>query len=288
MSKKLNNREHEDTPKQFHKLLYKKLYKQWVLCCYALSFFSRCPVPRTINFKAYPFHLGNAYFPFVGALYAIVCFVLYCLSLSVFDQTISIILMLLAGVLLTGAFHEGGLADCCDGFGGGYNKKQCLAIMKDSQIGTYGVLGLIIMFTLKVAVLIQLSELNQFTEFSLLHFFGIFVGAAVISRFSALCLIQYSEYAREDETSKTTQSSHQLPQLYLIGALLFSLLSLLWMPVMSILAIVIVTTISTLLCKSYFNNKIEGYTGDCLGFLQQLNELIILLTCLGLFTAHLT
>lgn len=277
----------EELNKQRDKVASKALFKQWTLCCYALSFFSRCPVPRTINFKAYPFHLGNAYFPFVGALYAVICFVVYYLSLSVFEHTISVILMLLAGLLFTGAFHEDGLADCCDGFGGGYNKTQCLAIMKDSQIGTYGVLGLIILFALKVTALIQLSELNQFSEFGLLHFFGVLFSAAVVSRFSALWLIQYSEYAREDETSKSTQSSHQLPQLYLIGALLFSLLSLLWMPVISILAIVIVTTISTLLCKSYFNKKIEGYTGDCLGFLQQLNELLILLTCLALFSANL-
>ena len=129
-------------------------------------------------------------------------------------------------------------------------------------------------------------NLNQFSEFSLAHFFGVLFSAAVVSRFSALCLIQYSEYARDDETSKSTQSSHQLPLPYLLGALLFSLLSLLWMPVISILVIVIVTTISTLLCKSYFHNKIEGYTGDCLGFLQQLNELLILLTCLALFSAN--
>ncbi|WP_025563448.1 adenosylcobinamide-GDP ribazoletransferase [Psychromonas sp. SP041] len=277
----------EELNKQRYKVLSKPLFKQWVLCCYALSFFSRCPVPKSINFKAYPFHLGNAYFPFVGALYALICFAVYCVSLSVFDHTISIIFMLLVGLLLTGAFHEDGLADCCDGFGGGYNKKQCLSIMKDSQIGTYGVIGLIILFALKVTVLIQLSLLNQFYEFGLLHFFGVLFSAAVVSRFSALCLIQYSEYAREDETSKSTQSSHQLPLPYLLGASLFSLLSLLWMPVISILVIVIVTTISTLLCKSYFHKKIEGYTGDCLGFLQQLNELLILLTCLALFSANL-
>ena len=256
--------------------MLQKLNKQWVLCCYAVSFFSRLPVPQSLNFKTYPFHLGNAYFPVVGALYALICFVVYYLSQYIFDNNISVILMLLAGLLFIGAFHEDGFADSCDGFGGGYNKKQCLAIMKDSQIGTYGVVGLIILFALKIMVLSQLAE------FSLLHFFGVIFTAAVVSRFSALCLMQYADYARNDETSKSTQSSHRLPKRYLLGALLFSLLSLCWMSVISLALIIVIVAGSTLLCLSYFNKKIEGYTGDCLGFLQQLNELLILLICLAL------
>lgn len=247
------------------------LKKQKVLLCYALSFFSRLPVSQSINFKAFPFHLGNAYFPVVGLFYALSCFVVYYASQFVFDNTISIILMLVAGLLFTGCFHEDGFADSCDGFGGGYNKKQCLAIMKDSQIGTYGVLGLILLFALKINVLSTLAD-NQYITFA-----GVLISAAVVSRFSVLCLMQYSEYARDDQSSKSITSSQRLPIQYFVAALLFSLFSMIWMPFMLCLLIITVVVVSTLLCRAYFYKQIEGYTGDCLGFLQQLNELLILL-----------
>ncbi|WP_166738798.1 adenosylcobinamide-GDP ribazoletransferase [Psychromonas algarum] len=250
--------------------------KQWVLFCYALSFFSRVPVAKSLNFKAFPFHLGNLYFPLVGLLYACVVFAVYYLANGLFHSTISIILMLLAGLLFTGAFHEDGLADTCDAFGGGYNKKQRLAIMKDSQIGTYGSIGLILLFALKIAVLIDLSQQSS------LVFFGVLVSAAVLSRFSVLSVVQYSDYARDDDSSKSAGVSQKLPSQYFLAVLLFSLLILCWMPILWVVAILAVVAISTLLCRIYFQHQIDGYTGDCLGFLQQLNELLIFLTVLAL------
>ena len=266
------------------KTLQKKLNKQWLLCCYAVSFFSRLPIPASVDFKAHPFHLGNVYLPFIGFLYALVCSVVFYLSHTIFDTTISIIFMLVAGLLVTGAFHEDGFADSCDGFGGGYNKKQCLAIMKDSQIGCYGVIGLILLFALKITVLSQLAAQDLWV------FIGVIFSAAIASRFSALCLIQTSEYARLDETSKASASSQTLPITYFVAAGLFSLASLLWMSLLTghffsgiliILTIILFISVSTFLCKKYFEQKIQGYTGDCLGFLQQFNELLILLISLA-------
>ena len=245
--------------------------KQWVLFCYALSFFSRLPIPKKLDFTAYPFHLGNVYLPIVGLIYALICLLVYALSQLAFGPNISIILMLLTGVLLTGGFHEDGFADSCDGFGGGYNKQQRLAIMKDSQIGTYGVIGLILLLALKIHVLSQL--INHGASFFALSF----IGAAVLSRCSVLCLMQSTDYAREESTSKSTRSSQRLPQQYLLAALLMGAVSILWMPFFCLLLVFTVVVISTILCRTYFQQKIQGYTGDCLGFVQQLNELLILL-----------
>lgn len=245
--------------------------KQWVLFCYALSFFSRLPIPKKLDFTDYPFHLGNVYLPIIGLIYALICLLVYALSQLVFDPSISIILMLLTGVLLTGGFHEDGFADSCDGFGGGYNKQQRLAIMKDSQIGTYGVIGLILLLSLKIHVLSQLINYGA-------GFFALsFISAAVLSRCSVLCLMQSTDYAREESTSKSTRSSQRLPQQYLLAALLMGAVSILWMPFFCLLLVFTVVVISTILCRTYFLQKIQGYTGDCLGFVQQLNELLILL-----------
>lgn len=256
------------------------LKKQWVLLCYALSFFSRLSVPRSTDFKAYPFHLGNAYFPMVGAFSAILGFCVFYVAQSMFDNTISVILMLIASLLFTGALHEDGFADSCDGFGGGYTKKQCLAIMKDSQIGTYGVLGLILLFALKINLLITLSLQSNIV------FFALLLSAAMLSRLSLLAVIQCSLYARDDESSKAASSSHALPKKYLLLAILMSLSSMYWMPVLWSVLILCLLTMSTLLCRAYFNKQIQGYTGDCLGFLQQLNELLIFLILLPLFESN--
>lgn len=258
--------------------MFNKLNKQKLLFSYAVSFFSRIPVSSKTDFTAYPFHLGNLYFPVVGAISALLSFIVFSLSSLVFDPVTSSILMLMSGLLLTGALHEDGFADTCDGLGGGYNKKQCLAIMKDSQIGTYGVLGLIVLFALKVSVLSQLGEQEPWL------FFRVLVCAAVVSRFSALLLIQYSAYAREHESSKSIASSQQLPMKYLFTAFLFSLASMFLIPSTSIFLIIAVVFLNSYLCKQYFNKKIEGYTGDCLGFLQQLNELSILLISLAWYS----
>ena len=245
--------------------------KQWVLFCYALSFFSRLPIPKKLDFTAYPFHLGNVYLPIIGLIYALICLLVYALSQLVFDPSLSIILMLLTGVLLTGGFHEDGFADSCDGFGGGYNKQQRLAIMKDSQIGTYGVIGLILLLALKIHVLSQL--INHDASFFALSF----ISAAVLSRCSVLCLMQSTDYARIESSSKSTRSSQRLPRQYLLAALLMGAVSILWMPFFCLLLVFTVVVISTILCRTYFQQKIQGYTGDCLGFVQQLNELLILL-----------
>jgi len=256
------------------------LKKQWVLLCYAFSFFSRLSVPRSTDFKAYPFHLGNVYFPLVGALSALIGFCVFYAAQSVFDNTISVIVMLIASLLFTGALHEDGFADSCDGFGGGYTKKQCLAIMKDSQIGTYGVIGLILLFTLKVNLLTNLSMQSNTI------FFGVLLTAGMLSRLSLLAVIQCSLYAREDETSKAANSSHALPTKYLLVAILMSLGSMYWMPILWSVLILCLLTVSTLLGRTYFNKQIQGYTGDCLGFLQQLNEILIFFILLLLFKSN--
>jgi len=263
--------------------LFKFIKKQWVLFCYALSFFSRIPVSKSTDFNAYPFHLGNTYFPVVGGIQALLWFAVYSVSSLLFEHHISIILMLVAGVLMTGAFHEDGFADSCDGFGGGYNKDQRLTIMKDSQIGTYAGIGLILLFVLKISVLTSLVQQILLTERTFLLFLIVLLNAAILSRFSALCLMQCTDYAGIGN-NKCERSSHQLPKNYLLAAALFSAVNLFFLPLLWSLLLVALLVINTFLCRYYFNKQVKGYTGDCLGFVQQVNELLIFMTLLYLFS----
>lgn len=252
-----------------------KLHKQYVLFCYALSFFSRVPISKKINFDTFPFSLGNAYFPFVGVLYALFSFLIFYCAQFLFDTDISCLLMLVAGILFTGSFHEDGFADCCDAFGGGYNKEQRLKIMKDSQIGTYAAVALILLFALKFYLLSALAQQGLLPLFC-----GLLV-VAILSRYSTLIIMQTSNYAREDSSAKSALTSLKLPINYFIITSLVSLLSLLLLPFLKALLILVVLLISSFCCRRYFYQQIGGYTGDCLGFTQQLSELLILLVLIS-------
>lgn len=179
--------------------------------------------------------------------------------------------MLVAGILFTGAFHEDGFADCCDGFGGGYNKEQRLLIMKDSQIGTYGGIGLILLFAAKFYLLFSL------TQQGLTNLFIALLVSAVLSRFSTLLVMQFSHYARVGESSKGAATSQALPKSYFITATIMTSAVLVLLPIDNALLLMIVVAFVTFACRQYFYKQIDGYTGDCLGCMQQLNELFILL-----------
>lgn len=112
----------------------------------ALSFFSRIPVPKNVRYSGQSLSQCVAYFPLVGWIVGLVSAGLIVLLMPILGAPLAILLSMAASCWLTGAFHEDGFADCCDGFGGGYTPEQMLRIMKDSRLGTYGVLGLCSIF----------------------------------------------------------------------------------------------------------------------------------------------
>ncbi|MGZ5028544.1 MAG: adenosylcobinamide-GDP ribazoletransferase, partial [Methylobacter sp.] len=117
----------------------------------ALSFYTRLPHPQTLDYTELP--RAAVYLPMVGWLVGGIATLSFYLADLVWPQTTAAILALIAGILVTGALHEDGFADVCDGFGGGINKQRILEIMKDSHTGVYGMLGLLSMLLLKISVL---------------------------------------------------------------------------------------------------------------------------------------
>ena len=112
----------------------------------ALIFFTRLPFWRITEVPAAYFKRVVDYWPFVGWLTGVIMAGTLWLSAQFLPMSTAVILALLARLLVTGALHEDGLADFCDGFGGGTSREKILSIMKDSHIGSYGVLGLIIYY----------------------------------------------------------------------------------------------------------------------------------------------
>lgn len=245
----------------------------------AIMFYTRIPVPQWVEYDADNLSAATRYFPLVGYIVTIVSWSVYIVCRYIFSVEISVIMSTLAGVWLTGAFHEDGLADVCDGFGGGWTKEKILSIMKDSRVGTYGVVGLIFILSLKFFSLVQLSVFDS------LYFGLVLLVAHSLSRVSAVFIIYSSVYAREDADSKAKPVAQKLSTGILAVATLGAIIplaSLMYINVFFLLIIIPVISVTVYL-RWYFNKWIGGYTGDCLGATQQLSEVVIYLSVVAIW-----
>ena len=226
----------------------------------SLSFLSRVPFGKlsnpipTISNACWAFPLCGV---FIGSLVYLIFWLLIYVKVSLF---IAVILALAFGVLVTGGLHEDGLADSCDGIFGGKNIKSRLSIMTDSNIGTYGVLSLIIIFSLRVFILSEF-EVN-------LSGFISFISIAATSRLSMLFILFYLPPAKKSGLgfNAIIKNYRSLVIACIISFLLLALNSFLGMYILSSMCLV-------LLIIMYVSWKsIKGQTGDICGASQQLTE----------------
>lgn len=244
----------------------------------ALQFFTRVPVSGLIRHHVDNLQKSARYFSWVGILTGGIGAIILFLSNKIFSPSLSIAFSMLATILITGAFHEDGFADCCDAFGGGWTKEKILLIMKDSRLGTYGVVGLIGILGFKFLLLQEL-----FNHISLIQLSAILLTGHSTSRFMALTIMQQYPYVQDIDTSKSkSMANRKLNRVELAIALTGALLPLVILPVIYVGALL--TVIFTRWCVGrYFYKWIGGYTGDCLGATQQLCELIFYTSCLLLW-----
>ncbi len=243
----------------------------------ALMFYTRIPCPSWVDHSEEYINKATRYFPLIGWIVGSASALVVYLAATVFPASVCIVLSLITGVLVTGAFHEDGFGDVCDGFGGGWTKEKILAIMKDSRIGAYGVIGLFALFSLKLFVLIELFRLSiWFCLKSILL-------AHVLSRFMAVTIIYTHEYVREDATSKIKPIAKKLNLKNLLISGLWLLPTFLLFQHGYVFWAIIPTYAVTRYLAHYFQKWIGGYTGDCLGATQQITEAVTLLFCLGLW-----
>lgn len=249
-------------------------FPDWLHAAFnAVMFFTRIPVPRWVRYSPEKLNQSSAWFPLVGWLVGAVAAGTYLVTRPLFGDLLALLLSLAATVLLTGAFHEDGLADVCDGFGGGWNRQQVLSIMKDSRLGTYGAVGLALVLALKITALHGLPR--TWTA-------GVMLIAHVISRFYPVLIIYRGTYAREDLTSKVKPLATQLSTTGVVLAALFALPVLLVNLFPGALALA-AAGLTTLYLARLFHKRLGGYTGDCLGSVQQLTEVTVILTFVAWF-----
>ena len=250
----------------------KNMKKQWKLFLTAIMFYTRIPIPKNIDFSEELLNKSTKFFPFIGWIVGGFGALVFFACQFIFPLSISVILSMISTILLTGAFHEDGLADSCDAFGGGWTKEKILEIMKDSRIGTYGTVGLILILLIKYFCLTNVY-VEQIP-------FVLFAGHA-LSRYSATGMIFFSQYARDDAKSKSKPIGKSLSSTDFLISLIFGSAPLLLISILySYWYFLIILTIIPIVYffKRYFEKWIGGFTGDGLGATQQISEIVFYLS----------
>lgn len=242
--------------------------QQWRYFLTAIMFFTRIPVHFN-QFDEADLNKSTRFFPLVGILVGAVGALVFWLADILLPVEIAVLLSMAATILLTGAFHEDGLADSIDGLGGGWSKEQVLTIMVDSRIGSYGAIGLVL------ALLTKYQALSY--QATALIPASIVAGHAV-SRLCAVLVMFTQSYVKTEGKSKPLAT--QLNVTELIIATFFGLLPMAFLAT-KFLAALIPVVIVWLWFSVKIKSRIGGYTGDCLGAMQQLTEIAFYLGLLA-------
>jgi len=238
----------------------------------AFMFFTRLPFWRIVTVEKEYFKNVVAFWPYAGIITGgIGAGVMFAASFA-FPVVVAVILGVAARMLVTGALHEDGLADFFDGFGGGTSKEAILRIMKDSHIGSYGVLGLILYFALLITTLSSLP----IEVAAVLFFCGDILCKSISSG-----IVNLLPYARTEEESKNKLVYNKVLGAIsmfngiIVLAMMWALYTFVfpWDAVYAIAAPMIVF----LALIHYMKHKLQGYTGDCCGAMFLITELSFLL-----------
>ena len=250
---------------------------EWRLLLVAVQFLTRLPVPQFANYNPQWLHQSSRHFPGVGLLVGLLCAGVFWLGSILFTPLVAGVISTAFGIKLTGAFHEDGLADSCDGLGGGLTRERTLEIMKDSRLGTYGVLGLVSALLIKISLLASMPLSVAIVALIIGH---------TASRLLCISLLALLPYGGEIEHAKAKPMAQQLTPfqgllssgwLLLAGVLVVLLFPAtvqqigIWQWLLALLLGIVATDYMRRLLR----RRLEGYTGDGLGATQQLSEIAI-------------
>lgn len=238
----------------------------------AVQFFTRIPVPAWVGHSAQQLEQAGRYLPMVGIMVGGLAAAALWLAAQVFPLALAVGLSMAASILVTGAFHEDGLSDYADGMGGN-NREKALAIMKDSRVGVYGVIALVLVLLLKYQALLALSG-----KHTLLQVSAALVAAHALSRLMAASIIVTQRYVREDESARARPAAQTLNPTSMAVMVVTGLAAIGSLIAAGVNTLpILVAIVAAILMRAYLawrmQKRLGGYTGDCLGAVQQLTEL---------------
>ncbi|WP_413110259.1 adenosylcobinamide-GDP ribazoletransferase [Thaumasiovibrio sp. DFM-14] len=248
-----------------------KLIREWQVYLLALTIFTRLPVPHNVPYSEARKNESYKYAGLVGLLVGVLTGAVFYFGALWWTVDVAVVLSMIASITLSGAFHEDGFADTCDGFGGGFTPERKLEIMKDSRVGAYALLGMIMILLLKFTTLIALDQV----VISLVIAHG-------LSRTMAVSFIHTHSYVQQSDVSKLKVSRSPSAKGDRYTLLIVTIATLLLLPTWS-MAIGLVITLLCLrwLLARWLVKQVGGYTGDALGAVQQISEVGCYLFLLG-------
>lgn len=232
----------------------------------ALQFLTRLPLPGANTCSAQHIAASVRYYPLVGALIGGLCAAVFWLADLWLPGLLAVLLSVAAGLAATGALHEDGLADTFDGIGASADRNRVLQVMRDSRMGTYGAVALVMALALKTAALASMAPIAVCLAL---------VAGHGLSRLSSIVVMQTSTYVRE--TGAATPLAKPIGLLGWFITLVTGIVlavGLLWLlsPVTAIIALAGLVA-GHVLMRLCFERKLGGYTGDTLGAVQQASEI---------------
>jgi adenosylcobinamide-GDP ribazoletransferase len=267
------------------------LKQQLRLLFTAMQFYTRLPTPAWVGWQPEWLAQSARYFSVIGCVVGMISAAVWALTIQALPATVAATLAIIAAVLTTGAFHEDGLADACDGFGAGGTVERILTIMKDSRIGAYGAIAVGLVLLLRVQLLASFPALLGAL---------VLVCGHIVSRTAAITLVTRHAYVGlSDRAASDTLNKAKPAVMGLAHSDVW--LCVLWANVLSVGAIIcagfthfwLAFTVATVCAAitswragAFFQRRIGGITGDCLGATQQVCECVFTLLFIAC-TTHL-
>jgi adenosylcobinamide-GDP ribazoletransferase len=248
-----------------------QIRRLWFDLLAAVQFLTRLRIPSGPH---EPDALARAvkFFPIVGLLIGAGSVLLYVLLCPHLPLTIVALLVVVYLVAITGCLHEDGLADCADGFGGGWQRERVLAILRDSRIGAYGAAALALSLLARVLLIAALPRTRVAAYL---------LAAPVLSRWTTLPLSYFLPPARERSEEQVDGQGARIARLTTSSSLVvgsaFTLAIVLALLRIRALGPVLASMAVTLVTALYYKHRIGGITGDCFGATNQLAEIAVYL-----------
>ena len=266
-----------------------QLIREYLL---AVQFFTRIPITgrlaEWVGFSPELLRSSAGHFPGVGLVVGMVAAAVYALVNTLLPDThftllVAAVLSTVFTVLLTGGFHEDGLADVADGLGGSYDRTRALDIMKDSRVGAFGAMALVLALLAKVALLALLGSVEGVptgwdeTPLNTWYVCAALVAGHTVSRALPLLLIAWLPHVGDTAASKSKPLADQITArslwvafiwLFMALALVLSVLN-----AMNLIVALSFSVVALLWMGRWFKRRLQGFTGDCLGAAQQVCEI---------------
>ncbi|MEM7269594.1 MAG: adenosylcobinamide-GDP ribazoletransferase [Pseudomonadota bacterium] len=238
----------------------------------AQEFLTRAPSPGWVGYEEGRLGAASRYFPLVGLVVGLFAALVYWLADWTVGSTFAAVAALGAMTWLTGALHEDGFADCCDGLGGASDRTRALEIMRDSRIGVYAAIGLIILFALKWSALSAISE----------GAVAALLIAPIVSRAAMTQILCFGHYTRDDGAARDVAGIVSLQEA-VIALAIAAFFALAIGGGAGLLALIVAFACAGLWLWRV-TARLGGYTGDVIGAAEQIAQVAVFATLAALWS----